>query len=612
MLKKSAGKNSNPIRDMPKYLEAFRNHLGLRVYSMFFLTMLATLMEAVGIMLFVPIMTNIGEASGGFNTERNVGIVESYTYKLIEAVGLPESIVGVIIVTIAVFIIKGFLVLLALGYSVYLKTQLLEKLKKTMFSFYKKMDYSYYINKDTGHFINVINEQINRSIQSFSFLVQLGSQMVSGFLYILLSFLISWKFGLSSVIIAVFLMFIFRGLSARIRIHSRINAKENGKLASYLIEFLQSFKYLTATAKSGDLQDKVEQSIQKLCYHEVRIGISNAFIQSMREPVGVILIMGIVYFQVAYLDESISLILVSILLFYRGIGSIFSVQANWQRTLEYIGSMELVDKEIELIKDNLEKSGTKDVSTLSKSISLKGLTFSYVKNKQEGLINNINIEIKAKEMVAFAGPSGSGKTTIIDLILMILKPQKGEVLIDGISSKEINLSSWRKQVGYVTQDGVIFNGTILNNIAGINCNVSDKETLKKVKSAAKQANILGFIEGLPQGFKTNVGERGVKLSGGQRQRLFIARELYREPSLLVFDEATSALDSSSEREIIESINILKGKITIIVIAHRLSTIKNTDRIFIMESGRVVEVGTYSSLVNNNNSKFFSMVNLQKI
>ena len=112
-------------------------------------------------------------------------------------------------------------------------------------------------------------------------------------------------------------------------------------------------------------------------------------------------------------------------------------------------------------------------------------------------------------MVAFAGPSGSGKTTIIDLILMILKPQKGEVLIDGIPSEEINLSSWRKQVGYVTQDGVIFNGTVLENIGGIDCNASDEETFKKVKNAAKQANILSFIEDLPQGFETNVGERGI-------------------------------------------------------------------------------------------------------
>lgn len=612
MLKKHTDKNSNPLRDMPRYLEAFRRHLGLRVYTMFFLTMLAILMEAVGIMLFVPIMKNFGEASGGFDKEGDVNIVESYTYSLIEATGLPESIVGVIIVTIAVFIIKGLLVLLALGYSAYLKTQLLEKLKKTMFSFYKKMHYSYYSDRDTGHFINVINEQINRSIQSFSFLVQLGSQMVSGALYILLSFFISWRFGLSSVITAVCLVFTLRGLAARIRIHSRKNAKENGTLASNLIEFLHSFKYLTATAKSGDLQDKVELSVGKLCYHEMRIGLANAFIQAVREPVGVVLIMCIVYFQVVYIGENIDLILVSVLLFYRGIGSMFSVQANWQRTLEYIGSMELVDKEIEQIKNNLEKSGPKDISTLSKSITLKDLTFSYLKNKPEGLINNINIKIKANEMVAFVGPSGSGKTTIIDLILMILKPQKGEVLIDGIPSEEINLSSWRKQVGYVTQDGVIFNGTILENIGGIDCNASDKETLKKVKSAAKQANILSFIEDLPQGFETNVGEKGVRLSGGQRQRLFIARELYRKPSLLIFDEATSALDSSSEAEIIKSINSLKGKITIIVIAHRLSTIKNSDRIFIMESGRLVEEGTYSGLVKNSNSKFSTMVALQKI
>ena len=213
--------------------------------------------------------------------------------------------------------------------------------------------------------MELINEQINRSIQSFSFLVQLGSQMVSGFLYILLSFFISWKFGLSSVVIAVFLIFVFRGLSARVRMHSRINATENGNLASYLIEFLHSFKYLKATAKSGDLQDKVELSVQKLCYHEMRIGISNAFIQAMREPVGVVLIMCIVYFQVVYVGEDISLILVSILLFYRGVGSMFSVQANWQRTLEYVGSMELVDNEISLIKDNLEKSGARNVVTLS-------------------------------------------------------------------------------------------------------------------------------------------------------------------------------------------------------------------------------------------------------
>ena len=195
---------------------------------------------------------------------------------------------------------------------------------------------------------------------------------------------------------------------------------------------------------------------------------------------------------------------------------------------------------------------------------------------------------------------------------MILKPQKGEVLIDGISSDEINLSSWRKQVGYVTQDGVIFHGSILENIAGLDCNVADKETLKKARSVAKNANILDFIENLAHGFETNVGERGVRLSGGQRQRLFIARELFREPSLLIFDEATSALDSESEIEIIETINGLKGKITIILIAHRLSTIKNCDNIFIMESGRVVEEGSYMDLISNRKSRFSRMVRLQNI
>ena len=165
-------------------------------------------------------------------------------------------------------------------------------------------------------------------------------------------------------------------------------------------------------------------------------------------------------------------------------------------------------------------------------------------------------------------------------------------------------------MGYVSQDTIIFDDTIANNISMWQSKKSKDELYQNIKNAAKQANILDFIESLPDGFDTIVGDRGILLSGGQKQRIFIARELYRKPNLLILDEATSALDSESEKSIQDSVDLLKGNITVIIIAHRLSTIKNVDRIFIMEKGKIIETGTYNELKNNDNSKFSNFAKLQ--
>jgi subfamily B ATP-binding cassette protein MsbA len=316
--------------------------------------------------------------------------------------------------------------------------------------------------------------------------------------------------------------------------------------------------------------------------------------------------MLIVYTQIFIFDLRLEPILVSIALFYRALNSTLAVQSAFQGTFQHIGSMELVHNEFLNQVKHESRDGYQVINSFDQGIIFTNTSFKYT-NSDKGALNDININIPVRSSVAIVGESGAGKTTLVDLITLTNEPQKGEILIDNIPSINLNKSSWRNQIGYVSQDTLIFDDTIGNNISMWKSNKSNNEDLR---DAAIKANILEFIESLPEGFDTRVGDRGILLSGGQKQRIFIARELYRKPSLLILDEATSSLDSESEKSIQESIELLKGKVTVIVIAHRLSTIKNVDQIYLIDKGKLIEHGTYDELINNNNSKFSKLANLQ--
>jgi subfamily B ATP-binding cassette protein MsbA len=268
--------------------------------------------------------------------------------------------------------------------------------------------------------------------------------------------------------------------------------------------------------------------------------------------------------------------------------------------------MELVHNEF--LNQNLHQSLDGDViiRNFEKGISFKNLSFSY-KNSSKGTLSEISLDIPVKSSIAFVGESGAGKTTLVDLITLTNQTKNGGLFIDGFNSNEINKSSWRKTIGYVSQETLIFDDTISNNITMWQ---DQNSSIESIRDAAKKANILEFIDSLPDGFDTIVGDRGILLSGGQKQRLFIARELFRKPSLLILDEATSSLDSESEKNIQASIEMLKGKITVIIIAHRLSTIKNVDKIYLMKNGRIIEQGSYDELKSNETSEFSKLANHQ--
>jgi ABC-type multidrug transport system fused ATPase/permease subunit len=277
-----------------------------------------------------------------------------------------------------------------------------------------------------------------------------------------------------------------------------------------------------------------------------------------------------------------------------------------------IGSVEMVDDEFDVVLDHQEDREGKAVGALSEGIQFDGVRFAY--NEEDGdVLHDINISVPANQTVALVGESGAGKSTLVDMMSLLLPPREGEIRIDGVPHDEIDLTSWRGQIGYVSQETVVFDDTVANNISLWQGDIEEDPALReRVYHAAERAHAHHFIQDLPNGYQTVVGDRGVRLSGGQKQRLFVARELFKQPNLLLLDEATSDLDTASEQHIQSSIDALQGEVTVVIIAHRLSTVKNADRVYVLDEGRVVEEGSYHELRAREDGEFREMVEMQSL
>ncbi|HEU5293051.1 MAG TPA: ABC transporter transmembrane domain-containing protein [Cyclobacteriaceae bacterium] len=239
-------------------------------------------------------------------------------------------------------------------------------------------------------------------------------------------------------------------------------------------------------------------------------------------------------------------------------------------------------------------------------ISFDQVSFSYPSRVDFPVLKDLSFKIAAGEKVALIGQSGSGKSTIINLLMRFYPVSRGNILVDSNATQSYNLTAYRQNIGIVPQEVILFGGTIQENIAYGKPNA----TLSEIKDAARKANALEFIESFPRGFETVVGERGVKLSGGQRQRIAIARAILKDPAILILDEATSSLDVKSERLVQEALEKLMEGRTSIVIAHRLSTIKKVDRIFVINEGRLAEMGSHAELTRVNNGIYSTLLKLQ--
>ena len=465
------------IKDLFKYLILFQNFLGKSIYLIFIFSLVASVLEGFGILMVLPLFESIDQSQNQESASQFVLIV----YDLIEFVGMSASVTSVIIFIVLVFILKGIVNFFALGMIARFMGKLLLKLKANIYENYSNMTYKYYTIKDTGQFINLINEQPNRAINAFQQITIMFGHLISFIILMFLAFSSAWDFALMALIFGLIIVILFVKLNSYVRSLSRITAAENGILNKWMIQALQSFKYLNATNQMNLLKSRILKSINILTDNQIKTGVASAFTQSVREPVAVVFIMSLIFVQIVILNQEFEPIIVSIILFYRALGSMLGVQSFFQGTFQYIGSLELISSEFNDQIKNKNNDGNIELGKLHNSIELNKINFSY--NESDLVFKDLSIKFNANSSIAIVGDSGSGKSTIVNIISLLLEPNSGQLLIDGIDSKSIIHSSWKNQIGYVSQETVIFDDTIKNNISMWNStNLDDKQLQKKIKS----------------------------------------------------------------------------------------------------------------------------------
>ena len=294
---------------------------------------------------------------------------------------------------------------------------------------------------------------------------------------------------------------------------------------------------------------------------------------------------------------------------YTGIlgGAIASFGTLYTQIVSAIGATERIQEILDTPSElPVQKSDIVTDLKIKGDVQYKNITFAYPTRRDLTILKGINIDIKAGQKIALVGQSGGGKSTIVQLLMKFYNPDSGQITVDGINIDQYDLTQYRKNIGIVPQEVILFGGTIRENIAYGKPNASEEE----INMAAQQSNSFEFIASFPQGMDTIVGERGIKLSGGQRQRIAIARAILKDPKILILDEATSSLDAESEKLVQEALDKLMLNRTSIIIAHRLSTIRDVDWIYVLDNGKILEQGDHNELIANETGTYAALARLQ--
>ena len=562
-------------------------------------------------MMLMPLMMSLGLTS----KEQETSEVLKTLQELLAWLGISDSLIWISVFIVSIFIVKGLILFAESVYMARLHANLMKEVKMKLFDSFILMNYKYYIGHNAGHFVNMLTLQATKHSDSFFAYKRLITVYIVAVVYFLTSFMLDATFTLVSMFLGICFLLMFRVLSRIVKRISIEKVEEEEVVNKFIIQIFHGYKYLISTGEVGILRNGLKGSITRLSNQTKTLDIMNGILGSVREPIVVVILFVVIGLQVFWIGGSVATILIVLLILNRAISQLIGVQTTWQKFLGCYGSLEKVEREFLQLEDNRAIEGHKVLEEFSRDIVFTNVSFKYDENdlNQQKVINNISLTIPKNQTIAIVGESGSGKSTLVDLITLILRPQNGEIYVDGMEGRNILVDSWRSQIGYVSQDTVIFDDTVANNIGLWRGEYKDDlEFTKRIELAAKNAAADEFINALPEGFNTIVGDRGIRLSGGQKQRLFIARELFKDPKLLILDEATSALDSKSEEMIKDTIEQLHGKITVVIIAHRLATIKKADHIIVLKDGSIAEEGDYIDLNKKENGLFSTMVALQKL
>jgi subfamily B ATP-binding cassette protein MsbA len=535
-----------------------------------------------------------------------------YITQLTEKSGPQFALILVVALVISTFLFKNLFNYLASNHLMHLKNGVLKDLRNSMFTKIIDLPVSYYSEKRKGDIMARMLGDVNEVQNSFfSILELIVKEPMTIVFTIIAMFVISVKLTLFVFLFIPVSGYVISKIGKSLKSKSERIQNENGYLISIVEESLSGMKVVKSYNAENSFKHKFNESVLRLLKLSNSIGRKNNLASPMSEFMGIVVIAVLLWYGgnmvlVEKLANGEPLLDGAKFLSYMGLAyniltpakaiskasySVKSGMAAAQRVFEVLEvENEITDKPNAIVKESFEKN-----------ITIENINFRY---EDENVLKNFSLEVPKGKTVALVGQSGSGKSTIANLLTRFYDVQEGSIKIDGTDIKDMTMNSLRHMLGLVTQDSILFNDTIKNNILIGKQDASDEEIIE----ALKVANAYEFVKDLPSGINTNIGDAGNKLSGGQKQRLNIARAVLKNPPIMILDEATSALDTESEKFVQVALENMMQNRTSIVIAHRLSTIQKADKIVVMNKGQIVEQGTHDELLalNGNYSKLVMM------
>ena len=492
-------------------------------------------------------------------------------------------------------LIKGLMFYLGKLYSGYAQAELSYQLQIGIFEQLQSLKLSYFSKTRSGSLVNTVTNEIIQLRQVFELMSNILIRSSNLVVYVISMFVLSWQLTAISLMLFSLLTVGMSGLFKRIREVGFDRTVANSNYTSVALELVNGIRTVQGSAAQDFERRKFYSVSRRLEQVEKRRSVYNAAIEPLATTAATIILLGILIFAYTFLIISGQLKVATLFTFLVVLFRVVPV-VRWLNglTAQLLNSQGSIDDIKQLLRRDDKPyltNGTVQFTGLRRGIAFRGVDFAY--ELENPILHNINLTLEKGKTTAFVGGSGAGKTTLADLIPRFYEANLGSIQFDGRDIREFDVDSLRRKMAIVSQDTFIFNTTIANNIAYGLEGVSEA----RIWQAAEQANALEFIQDMPKGLNTELGDRGTRLSGGQRQRIAIARAILRDPEILILDEATSALDSVSERLIQQSLeNLARGR-TVITIAHRLSTIAKADKVVVLEQGKIVEQGTYQGLLD---------------
>ncbi|MBB1542646.1 MAG: ABC transporter ATP-binding protein [Flavobacteriaceae bacterium] len=587
-----------------KYFSYFKNIAGRHMYGYILVNLLVGLLDGLGLAMFIPLL---GIASGiNANTGDENSDVINFIVNLFDSVGVNLNLVNALLFMVVVFSIKGVFYYLRNVYFIKIRVKSVSLLRLNLIKSLNELSYSGFTKLEAGRIQNTMVGELGKVIGALmSFFVYL-QHIIMLATYIFLAFIANWQFAILVAIGGSLSNLFYKYINNYTKEKATLLSSKGNSFNAILIQILHNFKYLKATNHYQLFSKKLVNNIHEQEKINLGVGKISSIGESLREPFTIVIITGVIIVQTSYLGESFSSILLSLLLFYRALGHLVSMQNSWNTFLANSSGIDSFETLLSDFKHYQEPLHYQEKIEHIDDISIKNISLSFRGKKA---IDNISFSIKKNSSVAFVGESGAGKTTLANIISGLQTPDDGEIIIEGKSLYKTNLNFFRNHLGYITQEAVIFNDSIFNNVTF--WQEKSEENEEKFRKTIEKVSLSEFLNELPEKENTQLGNNGILISGGQKQRISIARELYKDVELLILDEATSALDTETERHIKNNIDLLQGQTTLIIIAHRLSTIKNVDIIYLLDKGKIIASGNFDSLIKSS-EKFRKMVELQEL